>query len=95
MEEKDGFEWDENKNESNKAKHDISFEEATEAFKDKKGIEQKAKNYGEDRFAFIGKIMNKIIFVVYTKPRKLIKRLISARPASRKERQVYNQNNTN
>lgn len=32
------FEWDKNKNKSNTKKHSITFEEATDAFSDKKSI---------------------------------------------------------
>jgi len=40
------FEWDETKNESNKQKHKIPFEDATEVFKD------------NDRIQYINEIMN-------------------------------------
>ena len=33
------FEWDENKNKSNREKHSISFEKAKEAFQDENAVE--------------------------------------------------------
>ena len=76
------FEWDEKKNKTNLKKHNISFEIAKEVFKDTR------KDYGEKRFITIGKVKNLILTVVYT-IRNTAKRLISARRASKKEREYY------
>lgn len=86
------FEWDENKNESNTEKHGISFDEAKEAFSDNQMIVKKdtKKNYGEIRFIGIGKALEKIIVVVFTM-REKVTRLISARTANKKEKQIYHE----
>jgi uncharacterized DUF497 family protein len=86
-----GFEWDENKNNSNKEKHGIDFNDAKEVFKDensKVGPDLR-KVYGEVRWKIIGKIYGSIISVIYTVRNKAT-RLISARKASGKERGEYN-----
>ena len=86
------FEWDENKNESNKEKHGISFDEAKLAFTDNEMLTKKdsCKDYGEKRFIGIGKMQEKIIVVVYT-IRKTVIRIISARKASEKEINIYHE----
>jgi len=85
------FEWDENKNASNYKKHGISFEEAKEAFKDENRKEYKdnRKDYGEIRYILIGAILKGIVTIAYT-IRGFSYRIISARPAKRKERNKYN-----
>ena len=84
------FEWDENKNELNKEKHGIDFNDAKEIFKDKNRIssEDKKKDYGEKRWITIGIAANAFLTVVYT-IRDAV-RIISARRANRKEREKYN-----
>ena len=83
------FEWDENKNAKNKAKHKVGFEEAKTVFSDKDAIELEASRNGEYRIIRIGKTAAKfILFVVYTM-RGMVARLISARQANRKEQNLY------
>ena len=84
------FEWDENKNNSNVEKHGISFENAKHAFLDSDMVvkEDVKKDYGETRFIGIGKALENIILLVYTM-RKTVIRIISARKANSKEKQVY------
>ncbi|NER02663.1 MAG: BrnT family toxin [Okeania sp. SIO3C4] len=86
------FEWDENKNKSNKEKHGIDFNDAKEVFKDenKKVTPDLRKDYGENRWKVVGQIYGSIISVIYTIREKT--RIISARLASRKERKDYNDN---
>ncbi len=85
------FEWDENKNKSNQDKHGIDFNDAKEVFEDsnRKISPDLRKNYGEDRWITIGKIVDLIIVVVYTF-RDSAYRIISARYAKKKERKTYN-----
>ncbi len=45
-------------------------------------------DYGETRYIGIGKVSEKIIVIVYTL-RKTVIRLISARLANKKEKQIY------
>lgn len=83
------FEWDENKNAKNKVKHKVGFKEAKTVFSDKDAIELEASRNGEYRIIRIGKTAAKfILFVVYTM-RGMVVRLISARQANRKERNLY------
>jgi hypothetical protein len=85
------FEWDENKNKSNQEKHGIDFNKAKKVFEDnnRKASPDLRKDYGEDRWITIGKILDIIIIVVYT-VRNTAYRIISARYAKKKERETYN-----
>ena len=84
------FEWDENKNKSNQDKHDVSFNQATEAFNDPNKTEtvDDRKNYGEIRRKIIAKALDLLLSIVFTMRGTI--RLISARAASQKERKDYN-----
>ena len=81
------FEWDPSKNDSNKLK--VSFEDAKHVINDQDGIEKISNVRGEIRFLRIGKsATNLILLVVYTM-RRVAVRIISARQASRLERNAY------
>ena len=87
------FEWDGHKNQLNKKKHGIWFEEAKTVFEDPYAriFYDKEHSKKEDRFLIIGEsFFNKILIVVhcYHKEDQLV-RLISARKATFKERRVY------
>lgn len=84
------FDWDENKNQKNIAKHGVDFNQAKEVFQDKKRTisPDKRINYGEDRWKTVGSILGAIFSVIYTIRNTTI-RIISARRASRKERKEY------
>lgn len=84
------FEWDENKNESNKAKHDITFEEAKGVFDDKKRIQRMENRGGERRWRTVGRILGVVVAVIYTVRVKVF-RIISARRASKNEREQYSE----
>lgn len=66
------FEWDKNKNEINKAKHGLSFEEAREVFEDDNAIlfDDPDHSVGEERFLIIGMVKSSNM---YCKP--LLQRL--------------------
>jgi uncharacterized DUF497 family protein len=90
------FTWDPKKAILNFEKHKVSFEEAAAVFNDLRALDWKdLEHSGEElRFKRLG-ISNtqRILTVVYTIRRtksgnKAI-RIISARPASRKERKAY------
>ena len=84
------FEWDEAKNRANIRKHGIAFEMAQLIFKSTFFTKLDLRNaYGEDRFISIGKIDDIVVLVVVHTDRNERTRIISARPASRKERQAY------
>ncbi len=84
------FQWDEEKNQLNKAKHKISFETAAYVFMDPRCIElYDSKHSGEeDRFIAIGKV-GEVLFVVFTERKDSI-RLISARLATSAESNLVN-----
>lgn len=84
------FEWGEEKNKINIGKHKISFEEAALIFK---GLVltkiDTRENYGEVREISIGKLSEQLIVTTVHTDRKGVCRLISARPANKKERKEY------
>jgi len=88
------FEWDENKNKSNLEKHGIDFIQSKEVFSDELRIEtiDSRINYGELRIKTIGKAGDLVLSVIFTKRNNAI-RIISARAASKKERNDYNDGN--
>lgn len=83
------FEWDEEKNLINQKKHKISFSEAARVFLDEKRIDKPDTNHSdfEERRNTIG-MVGKILFVVYTE-RKENTRIISARKATKGEKDEY------
>ena len=86
------FSWDEEKAESNKRKHGISFETAMQVFFDPYRIDEYDADHSgyEDRWLTIGCADPKILFVVYTERHETI-RVISARRANKdEERNYYN-----
>lgn len=90
------FVWDTRKAIANYEKHGISFEEAATIFADADGLEWEdlAHSRKEVRYKRIGlSIAGNILLVVYTLRRarngQEAIRIISARPASRKERKAY------
>jgi len=84
------FEWDESKNALNIAKHGVSFETASQKFEGPVYTAIDARfDYGERRFVSVGIVGNVVVLVVVHTDRDGHTRLISARTASRKERQKY------
>ena len=88
------FEWDKDKNRENQKKHGINFETAAHVFADTFFIEKYDGKHSEneDRYKVIGSIDGYlyIIVVVYTMRRSnSVIRIISARPASRLEKEEY------
>jgi len=85
------FEWDPNKAEKNLKKHHVSFEEASSVFDDplSANIEDATHSTKERRFLIIGySIAHRILLVVYNERGGNI-RIISARPATRQEVEIY------
>lgn len=83
------FEWNEDKNRSNIEKHGVTFEEASEAFFDPFYQRGDASVNGEQRDFIIGySLSQRLLLVVYTE-RGERTRIISARPATRSERKLY------
>jgi len=87
------FEWDENKNNLNKIKHNISFDKAQFAFSDKNRIIAKDIEHSkdEDRFYCFGKIDENIVTVRFTYRNNKI-RIIGA-GYWRKGKQIYEKEN--
>ncbi len=87
------FTWDANKAASNLEKHDVSFEEASTAFGDPLSITVDDPNHSEDetRFVLVGLTFEgKLVVVVHVELEDSI-RIISAREATRRERNDYEQ----
>ena len=86
------FEWDDEKEKINIAKHGIDFETAARVFADENRIEfyDAAHSLEEDRYITIGMIgeIAYIVTVVFTDRQEAI-RLISARKATKPERRIY------
>jgi uncharacterized DUF497 family protein len=87
------FEWDENKNQANRKKHGVWFEEAQQAFDDSGAIQFFDQDHSkhEDRFVLLGLSGSaRILVVVYCERHKgKMIRIISARKATKKENQRY------
>jgi uncharacterized DUF497 family protein len=86
------FEWDPAKDETNRTKHGLSFEEAAELFKtdvDYLEIHDEEHSDEEDRFIAIGPIRRGVIVVAYTERDDDVLRILSARMATKKECQRF------
>jgi uncharacterized DUF497 family protein len=89
------FEWDDAKATANQSKHGISFEQAITAFDDPYALIAPDPSHsmpGEERRWLIGEADGGVLVVVFTiRGAGDVYRLISARPANRKERRGYEQ----
>lgn len=90
------FDWGEPKNRGNIRKHGVSFEEARTVFADDNAllIADPDHSAHEDRFVMMGMSRNLHVLVVchcYREGDEIV-RLISARKATRKERNFYMEN---
>ncbi|MGV8955237.1 MAG: BrnT family toxin [Cypionkella sp.] len=84
------FEWDEAKNAANKLKHGIGFERASTIFEGWVFTTPDQRfAYGELREISIGIMDSVMVLTVVHTDRNGRRRLISARPASNRERQTY------
>ena len=86
--------WDQNKNLSNQLKHKLSFEVASLVFEDpfQINIMDRIEN-GEERWQTLGMVGNVVLLLVAhtfaEQEDEEVVRIISARKATRKERQKY------
>ena len=90
------FEWDEQKAKLNLSKHVISFEEATFVFSDPLAyiFDDQWHSIGEQREIIIGSDRtHRLLLVCFTEKNNKI-RIISARLATKKERQDYEEHRT-
>ena len=87
-----GFDWDQWNIQKNESKHGVSRLEAEAAFYDpayKLYRDERHSTFTEARYILYGKgIENRVLMVGFTVRGARI-RVITARPASRKEREVY------
>lgn len=96
------FEWDEAKDLSNRHKHGVSFEEASQVFLDPLhvSVQDRIEN-GELRWQTLGFVGGLLLLTVAHTVREEcgdgtwieVIRIISARPATRKERRRYEDEN--
>ena len=85
------FDWHESKAKNNLFKHGVSFDEACTVFNDSCYVDFYDPDHSNDesRFLIVGySDQERLLIVSYTERRRVI-RLISARPATRKERESY------
>ncbi|WP_306790458.1 BrnT family toxin [Tolypothrix sp. FACHB-123] len=85
------FEWDANKQRRNEQKHKVSFEEAATVWTDPLALIAPAPQHSleEEREWIIGEShQGRLLVVVYTMREETI-RIISARLATKRERQQY------
>ena len=89
------FDWDDEKEQANIVKHGIDFSTAALVFGDANRIEKydEAHSLDEDRYITIGQINGVaiVVMVVYTERDQAI-RIISARLATKREREAYYKN---
>ena len=82
------FEYDNRKSQANKVKHGIDFVEAQILWEDSDYLEIPARTEDEPRCMVIGRIGNRVWAGVITYRGENV-RLISVRPANRKEVELY------
>lgn len=83
------FEWDDNKRRANVEKHGVDFDLAREVFGDPIAYTYTSpRPASERRYVTVGRAGNLLIAVISTLRGQTI-RIISARVARRKERQLY------
>jgi len=82
------FEWDADKNSSNKMKHGIDFEAAKGLWLDEDRVEIRVPYPIEDRWIVIGKLQKKVWSAIYTIRAESV-RFISVRRARKKEVELY------
>lgn len=85
------FEWDECKAEDNRRKHGVGFEEASTVFYEDAALLYDDPDHSEDerRFLLVGPSARQRLLVVAHCYREEVIRVISARPATRRERSAF------
>lgn len=85
------FEWDAVKATSNLRKHNVGFDEAATTFFDLLGALRVDEEHSEEeaRFVFLGRSWHGRLLVTVFTERGQRRRIISSRPASRKEVKDY------
>jgi uncharacterized DUF497 family protein len=90
------YEWDEAKSDANLLERGFDFAFATLVFDEKiLVVADKRRDYGEARFVAVGRADGLHLTVVFTDREdstgELIRRIISARRSSRRERRMYDE----
>ncbi len=82
--------WDEQKNEINLSRHNIDFADAHRIFLTPvlTALDDRYE-YGEDRWAGLGLLDERIVKVIFTEPDEETRRIISVRKALQHERNQY------
>ena len=88
------FAWDQRNETQNRRKHGVSFTEAETVFSDEHAllVDDPEHSAQEDRFALLGlsaRLRTLVVVHCYREEEAVI-RIISARKATRRERDVYN-----
>ncbi|MEH2197194.1 BrnT family toxin [Nostoc sp.] len=88
------FEWDKSKATANLTKHGVSFEEAKTVFDNVLAVifDDQAHSVGEKREIIIGHSRNNRLLLISFTERSNAIRIISARLATRREHEDYEQN---
>ncbi len=87
---KEGYEWDPLKDQINREKHGISFAEASEIFANPTvSAPDERFAYGEERWITVGETRRGHVLVIAHTRRGGRIRLISARPANKRERRAF------
>ena len=88
------FEWDESKAVANLKKHGVSFEEVKSVFNNALAVifDDEAHSIGERREIIIGHSQNNRLLLISFTERNQVIRIISARLATRREKDDYEQN---
>jgi len=92
-----GFEWDKGNIEKNKTKHKLDWWLIEEVFFNEPiliYVDEK-HSLNENRFYLLGKTDNQISLMVVFTIRKNLIRVISARKMNKKEKEIYEKNETN
>ena len=89
--------WDQNKNQSNQVKHKVSLEVASLVFEDPFHLSNLDRNEnGEERWQTLGMVGSVVVLLVAhtfaEQGGEEVARIITARKATRKERQKYEEN---
>jgi uncharacterized DUF497 family protein len=90
------FEWDETKARRNLREHGVSFEEAASVFGDPLALEIRDPQHSqlEERYIAMGySLLGRLLVVVHSEEAETL-RIISARRATRTEREAYEKGTT-
>ena len=87
------FEWDEDKNRINSAKHGLDFLAVKHfAWHEAVLFDRSRPEDGEKRYAAVGMLNGRLHTVIFTRPGKKRTRIISFRRANTSEEKVYEEN---